>query len=145
MSSNRCRNFATIAYEDSMPADLFSRLDELHTKVLVSPIHNLDYDENGVMKKAHYHILIMYSSVKSETQMRDIVSKLGTVGCEIVHSVQGYARYLTHMDNPEKTKYSADDVKCFGGADYSKLTTIKEEKQVNVVSDILLFCKSPFF
>ena len=42
-------------------------------------------------------------------------------GYENVASMRGYARYLTHADNPEKAQYDRADVVTLGGADYDEV------------------------
>ena len=73
----------------------------------------LDEDGNKIVKpkKPHYHVMIMYDSVKTIEQAREVLSAIGGVGVEIVNSVRGYARYLCHLDNPEKYQYDKGFVK----------------------------------
>ena len=139
--ADRIRNFATIAYQESMSLNLLQEIDDLHIKAFVSPLHNKDVNPDFSEKKAHYHILFMFPSVKSENQVREIVNKLGCVGVERVHSLKAYARYLCHLDNPEKAQYSPSDVRSFGGADYSSVIVNANEERTNVVIDIITFCR----
>ena len=157
----RTRNFASVIYPDS---DNYIEhwqeiLGELAIPAFVSPLHNLDVNPTGEVKKAHYHVMIMFDGVKTLDQAKDVFSVIGGVGCETIQSVRGYARYLCHLDNPEKFQYSPDDVKMFGGADY--ITTIGlvtdkykaigeiidycEEYNVLSYSDLLVYCRSERF
>jgi len=52
--------------------------------------------------------------------------------------MRGYARYLCHLDNPEKHQYSRDDVKAFGGADYDEITQLETDK-VKLCSEMETF------
>ena len=50
--------------------------------------------------------MIMYDGKKSIEQAKENFDKIGGVGCEIVNSTRGYARYLCHLDNPDKEQLS---------------------------------------
>lgn len=116
----RTRNYACVVYPDSksLPANWQTIIAESKIPVFISPLHDKDINPTGEPKKPHYHILAMYDNVKTNEQAREFFESFGGVGCEVVNSVRGYARYLCHLDNPEKAQYNIDDVKAFGGADY---------------------------
>lgn len=114
----RVRSWATVVYPESMPEDFWQQIGELKSPVLVSPLHDQDVNPTGEAKKAHYHVLFHFENKKSRTQMQEIIAPLGGVGLETVTSLRGYARYLCHLDNPEKAQYRAEDVRAFGGIDY---------------------------
>lgn len=116
--AGRTRNYACVVYPESAPADWLDIVASNKIPVFVSPLHDMDVNPTGEPKKPHYHVLAMFDSVKTKEQATALFTTFGGVGCEVVNSVRGYARYLTHMDNPEKAQYSQDDVKSFGGADY---------------------------
>lgn len=124
----RGRNWATIVYPDSAPVDWLERVDRLHVPLFVSPLHDCDVNDDGDLKKPHYHVLIMYDGHKTENGMRDLFSSFGGVGCEFVQSIRGYARYLCHLDNPEKHQYCPENVKCFCGADYFSICSLAIDK-----------------
>lgn len=58
----------------------------------------------------------------------------------MVQSVRGYARYLCHLDNPEKAQYKSDDVKCFGGADYAATIGLATDKY-KALAEMEEFCE----
>lgn len=119
----RTRNFATVVYPESAPGDWQKILSDLHVAALVSPLHDKDLNPDGTPKKPHWHVLLMFDSVKDiENQVRSMVEKFGGVGVEKVNSLRGYARYLCHLDNPEKHQYDPADVVSFGGADFGVIT-----------------------
>lgn len=115
---SRYRNFATIVYPESAPDGWQDILSSLCIPCFVSPLHDKDINPTGEPKKPHYHVEFAFDGKKSESQVLEIVSQIGGVGCTVVNSLRSYTRYLCHLDNPEKYQYSPDDVKCFGGADY---------------------------
>ena len=116
--TGRTRNYACVVYPDSAPDNWIDIISSSKIPVFISPFHNLDKNPNGEPKKPHYHVMIMYESVKTKEQAIEFIQSFGGVGCEVINSIRGYARYLTHKDNPEKVQYSEDDVLSYGGADY---------------------------
>ena len=58
--AGRTRNFATVVYPESAPADWMERLDQCHVAALVSPLHDRDTNPSGEPKKPHYHVLLMF-------------------------------------------------------------------------------------
>lgn len=105
---SRTRNYASIFYGDR--SELVDALMSFHVPFCVSPLHDRDVNDDGDLKKPHFHVLLMFTSVKSKEQAQLLFSQVGCVGCEIVSSKVGYARYLCHLDDPEKAKYSTSDV-----------------------------------
>lgn len=137
----RTRNFATVVYPDSAPADWKEKLNQLHVAAFISPLHDKDVNPNGELKKAHYHVLVMFEGPKDyDTQVKPIFDEIGAVGREIVNSARGYARYLCHLDNPEKATYSPSEVLCMGGADYYGVVTLPTD-DLKVITEIKRFCR----
>lgn len=120
--NQRVRNFACIVYPESAPSDWLDKLKSQYVPAFVSPLHDKDFDpdetKGQVPKKPHYHVLVMFEGVKTMEQWNEFRSLIGGVGSEIVQSKRGYARYLCHLDNPEKYQYSSNDVIEIAGADY---------------------------
>lgn len=116
--SKRTRNFATVVYPESAPSDWQDLLAAQFIPTFISPLHDKDKNPTGEDKKEHYHVIIMFDSVKTTEQATQIFNLIGGVGCETVNSLRGYARYLCHLDNPEKERYSTDEVRALSGADY---------------------------
>lgn len=137
----RTRNFATVVYPSkeqldklgsdydgssgygSAPDDWQERLIAMHIPCLISPLHDRDINPDKTTKKPHWHVLVMFETVKDfETQVKPIFDEIGGVGREQVNSARGYARYLCHLDNSDKAQYNPEDVKAYGGADYLAIT-----------------------
>lgn len=128
----RYRNFATIVYPESMADNIWETLDSLHIPIYVSPLH--DKDDN----KPHYHILFCFDGVKTLEQVKSLVDLIGGVGLEIVNSSRSYARYLCHIDSPDKHRYLEHDVRVFGGANYLDIISSPADKYI-CISDMLDF------
>ena len=139
-SEKRSRNFATVVYPESAPANWMDKLDSYHVSALVSPCHDKDLNPSGELKKAHFHVLVMFEGVKNfETQVKPMFNEIGGVGTERINSVRGYARYLCHLDNPEKFQYEPSKIKSFGGADYYELTNLPTDdiKKLSEIFDYI--------
>lgn len=120
-SVERTRNFAFLVYPDSAPDNWRDVLDNAHVECLISPLHDKDVNPDGTQKKPHWHVMVMFSSVKTRKQASVLRDAVGGVGWENVASTRGYARYLCHLDNPEKAQYNQEDIVELGGADYSDI------------------------
>lgn len=127
--TGRTRNYGTIVYQESAPPDWLSIAADFKIPMFVSPLHKDDVDENtGELKKPHWHVMIMFDSVKTREQAAELFDQIGGVGVEVVQVLRSYARYLCHLDQPDKAQYSVDDVRCFGGADYITLIGMATDK-----------------
>lgn len=157
MSEKRTRNWSTIIYprqsEDDKtecPENWAGILGELGLKCAVSPLHDRDvYSEDvkdkvtgellhkaGDKKKPHRHVLIAFEGVKTRKQAEEVFERIGGVGAESVNSLYGMTRYLTHADNPEKAQYSSVDVLTFGGFEYKRYASTKEDEEKQVISQM---------
>ena len=146
--SNRTSNWTIVVYPDSSPSNWVDLLNELHIEFIVSPLHDKDVNADGEFKKAHWHVLLLFSSVKSYEQVLDICQ---VVNCPIpkqVHNTSSLVRYMCHMDNPDKYQYSRNDIQVFGGADLTSLLKptssqrylyIKQMQEFIVENDIVEF------
>ena len=152
--SGRTLNFATIVYPESAPENWLQILRDSQLNIFISPLHDKDVNPDGEIKKAHYHVLVHFDSVKTQAQFLDFASTFGGVGQEKVNSYRGYARYLCHMDNPEKYRYSEDDVISIGTDDYLTIISLPSDKysairemidfikaeNITIYSDLLEYC-----
>jgi hypothetical protein len=138
--SERTRNFAFLVYPDSAPDGWRETLNEAHVECLISPLHDKDVNPDGTQKKPHWHVMVMYSSVKTRAQAAELRDAVGGVGWENVASARGYARYLCHLDNPEKAQYNTEDVVEMGGADYAEVTR-RATDAVKAVSEMMGFIR----
>ena len=138
MAERRTRNFATVLYPDSAPDNWLNIISELKIPCFISPLHDKDVNPDGEPKTPHWHVILMFEGVKTEAQVREVISSFGGVGLEIINSIRGYARYLCHLDNPEKFQYNVDDVTMYGGADYFNVIGLSSDKY-KAVSEMMDF------
>lgn len=139
-NSIRTRNFATVVYKDSAPENWQDILSGFFVPTLISPYHDNDINADGTPKKPHWHVLIMFEGVKTVEQATNIFNQINGVGCEIVNSLRGYARYLCHLDNPDKAQYDIKDVVAFCGADYSNVINLVSDKY-KAIREMMSFCE----
>ena len=129
MAAQRNTYYATIVYPESAPTDWLDKLEEEHIQALVSPIHDKDIEKDGKEKKPHYHVILMFESLKSMKQVKEITDKFGGVGTLPLHSLGGYSRYLCHLDNSEKAQYNPEDVKEISGANYKECCRCNDSQE----------------
>ena len=136
--STKSKYFCSILYPDSTSYDvdkLIKALAEEHLTFAVSPIHDRDVEDDGTIKKRHYHLLLAYSSATTLNNIRSWFKVCGLPESDL-HSVRvcasgvGYFRYLTHKDNPEKAQYDVNDIRLYNDSDelFKKFSKTASEK-----------------
>ena len=139
MEGKRTRNYATVVYPESAPCDWKIRLQEQCVPAFVSPYHDKDINEDGTLKKAHYHVMILFEGVKTIEQAGEVFAVIGGVGIEPIKCARAYARYLCHLDNPEKAQYKIEDVISCSGADYDTMISLAADRY-NLIGEMIDFC-----
>jgi hypothetical protein len=137
----RTRNYATVVYPESAPANWQEILSQKFVPAFISPLHDQDVNPTGDPKKAHYHVIIMFDNTKTPEQAQSIFTAIGGVGCEKVNSMRGYARYLCHLDNPEKAQYDPSDVRSLCGSDYIGCIGLVTDKY-KAIAEMIDYCIS---
>lgn len=122
------RNWSTIVYPESAPKGWQLILEEELVPALISPLHDRDMEATGEVKKAHYHVVIMFSGVKTVKQVKEVFEKINGVGIQPVKDLRAISRYLTHMDSANKAQYDIDDVIALSGADYHSMISVTSDK-----------------
>lgn len=127
--ADRATTFTCLVYPDSSPSNWLVRLEGLHLQSAVSPLHDRDLlsDGSGEYKKPHYHVVLVYNSLKSYRQVMADFDFFGGVypssekgfeyECRVRH-LPAMLRYLCHLDDLSKAQYSPKDVVTFGGLVY---------------------------
>lgn len=134
----KSKYFCALLYPDSITYDsdkIIMSLAQEHLTFAVSPIHDKDVEEDGSKKKAHYHLLLAYSSATTLNNIRCWFKVCGMPEADL-HCVRvcasgvGYFRYLIHKDNPEKAQYNAKDIRVFNDSDelFKKFSKTASEK-----------------
>ena len=133
------RNWATIIYPESVENNWKQRLGDLHVMAFISPLHNADINDEGEAIKEHHHIVLMFDGVKTRKQVKEICDSIGGVGVERINSIRAYARYLCHLDEPNKTKYSIEDVESLAGANYLSQISQTTDKYT-AIGEMMDYC-----
>lgn len=104
-------------YPDSMPKNWRDILTDFHITIIISPLHDKDINPDGTPKKPHYHVLLIFDTVKTKKQAEEISSSVNGTNCIMCQSVNGMIRYTIHKDNPEKAQYDRKDIDVIGSYD----------------------------
>lgn len=137
-STPRNSRWTTIVYPESASSNFMDVLKDFHVPFLLSPLHDKDVDGDGVVKKAHYHLVLYFDSLKSSSQAQVIFDAIGGVGCQSVQSPVSYARYLIHADDPDKFHYAAEDVVAYG-LDYLQCSLDEKSQKYLGISDVITY------
>nr|WP_325196964.1 replication protein [uncultured Oscillibacter sp.] len=114
----RKRNWVFVVYPDSAPENWREILRGMLVPGFISPLHDKDVNADGEPKKPHWHVLLTFKGNKSYEQIKEITDGLNAPAPQVCKDIRAYARYLCHLDNPEKVQYEVQGVECLGGADY---------------------------
>ena len=137
----RTRNWTFVVYPESAPENWREIIDELHVPWVESPLHDKDINPDGEIKKPHWHVMIMFSSNKSYSQIREITMKLSSPNPQRVANARGMVRYFAHMDNPEKFQYDKTEIIEHAGADISSYLSVTSAERYELIREMISFVK----
>ena len=137
----RTRNWTFFVYPDSAPENWRDILDEMHMPWIESPLHDKDVDANGELKKAHWHILLLFGSKKSYEQVREITLRLKAPNPQKVMNLKGVVRYFAHMDDPDKFQYSKSEIIGHAGADPLIYLSASSGERYQLIKEMISFVK----
>lgn len=130
----RSNKWAFIIYKESVPENYLEVLEGLHVPFVLSPWHDKDVNtKSGEIKKAHKHGALYFDSLKSYSQVSELISsKLnGPSHVEPVMSPKGMYDYFVHAENPEKTPYDIKDIESGAGFDLEKFLIEQDSDAFN--------------
>jgi len=137
----RSNKWAFLLYQESAPKNYLDILEEMHIPFVLSPWHDKDINkETGEFKKAHKHGVLFFESLKSYTQVSELLTeKLNTPSyVEIVMSPKGMYDYFIHAENPDKTLYNIDEIESGCGFELEQfLITNNNDQFLSTVIDII--------
>ena len=140
-SSTRCRNWSIIIYPESCPSNWIDILNGLHIEWVQSPLHDMDVNADGELKKPHWHILLMFGGVKSYEQIIALTEPLNCPIPQRVHNSKALVRYMLHIDNPEKHQYSQSELKPYGGVDLRELLRPTSSERYSIIKDMIAYIR----
>lgn len=142
-AGKRARSWTAVVYPESAPENWLDILGEQLIEAMVSPLHDQDVEPTGEVKKAHYHVVLSFTNPVTYGKARELFKEIGAVvppesACK-VKDLKQMARYLCHLDQPNKHRYSTDDVVTFGGFDYKALvlTSSDEDALLDEIEDYI--------
>lgn len=138
----RSRNWTFVGYpDDSLPDNYAAILsDELHLCWCESPVHDADLNGDGSEKKKHIHFILSFEGNKSYEQIQEITDRLNCPIPQQCRNMRAMVRYLIHLDNPDKTQYKREDIKCYGGFAIEDYFGRSLTENRNILKEILNFC-----
>lgn len=141
MKQTKKRNWAIVAYPESLPENWEQTLIETGLPISISPLHDADVNEGtGELKKPHYHIILCYPGPTTFNTVNELAESLNAPIPKPIESVKGAYRYQTHQDNPEKAQYKKEDIKNLNGfdpADFIELTSAELRKLTKKCLEII--------
>ena len=138
----RSTKWTFLFYEESAPEGYLNILEELHIPFILSPWHDKDVNrQTGEFKKSHKHGAFFFDSLKSYSQVSNIISdKLnGPAHVEVVMSPTGLFDYFTHAEaHSDKATYNIEDIETGCGFDLDKfLIEMNSSDFIHQVVDII--------
>ena len=104
--------------------------------------HRYDKDLNatGEPKKAHWHVIAVYGSPTTESNVKSLTERLNAPKPIPLEQVRGYYRYLTHKDNPEKAQYDENDIQTLNGfdiRDFVEMTKSEVNAKIRIIQKMI--------
>lgn len=156
MANKRAQNFTWLLYPESAAKDYMETLKDYHVAMYLS-LHNKDVNvdkDTGVItpEKDHIHVFTMFDGLKALDVLDELIAEVHGVKPPlqkyIVQSKRGMARYLEHMDDPDKYPYYLDPnhkvISICGAEDYYELCKGADETkrgERNATKDIQDYCR----
>ncbi len=109
MPSFKSRVFCAILYdEDETHRNAINLIKEKYNYALI--LHDKDEDENGNLKKPHYHVILKFENGRWSSALAESL-KIGENYLEPCKKIKSALLYLIHFNDYDKYLYSVDDVK----------------------------------
>ena len=135
----KARAWTAIVYPESAPENWQDILKETCLEGLISPLHDKDVEDEGELKKPHWHVMMVWPGPTTYSNAKTILDKVnGVLDPTPVQHIGGMARYFLHLDSPHKHQYSRTEIIELGGLDYED-TIAKTQNQTKVLKEIFKF------
>lgn len=124
-AGKRARAWTAIVYPESAVDGWLDILRDQLVECLVSPLHDKDVLPTGEPKKPHHHVVLSFKNPTTYSKACEVFEAIGAVvppedTCR-VKDFRQMARYLCHLDQPDKYRYQMQDVTSIGSIDYQSL------------------------
>lgn len=137
MANVKKRNWAFVLYPESAPKDWREQLQKTGLQCAISPLHDKDLNADNTVKKAHYHVILVYSGPTSYNVVKRLTDSLNQPIPQPLEQVRGYYRYLSHKDNPEKAQYDEREIAFINGFDIQDFVELTR-REINAIKKDLL-------
>lgn len=138
-AGKRARAWVAIGYEESLVEGWLEVLRNMLVECLVSPLHDKDLLPNGEPKKPHWHIVVSFKNPTTYESACEVFNRIGAVVPPErearVRDFTQMARYICHLDQPEKHRYDPMDVISIGSIDYMQLVMNANDEE-NMLDEI---------
>lgn len=131
------RNWTFVLYPESAPEDWREKIKISGLLAAVSPLHDKDINPTGEPKKAHYHILLVYSGPTTYNAVAKFTASLNATVPQALESVRGMYRYFSHKDNPEKYQYDEQEICTINGFNIADLVELTKSEVNELKAKIL--------
>ena len=158
--SNKRSTTWTFIFYECPEVDWMGEIEDWHVKCIVSPLHDQDvYTETdekrakrkgrevewkaGDLKKPHRHAMVIFESLKSESQVKELIQDLGGyMEVEAVNAPHSMVRYFCHLDTPKKHQYEPADLVAFAGANVEEYLKPSTDEFASTFMEILKYVHS---
>lgn len=131
------RNWTFVLYPESAPKDWLEQLKLSGLMAAVSPLHDKDLNPTGEPKKAHHHVLLVYSGPTTYNAVSKFTASLNSTVPQALESVRGMYRYFSHKDNPEKYQYDEGDIITVNGFNIADLVELTKSEVNEIKRSVL--------
>lgn len=113
--SSKTRNWWFILYPESAPEDWLNTLQSTLVPFALSPLHDKDINDDGSLKKPHYHVLLRYDGPTTYNHVLELTRSLNQPIPTRYDSFSGAYAYLYHGNSPDKFQYESASVVRYNG------------------------------
>lgn len=145
MADTKKRNWTFVLYPESAPHDWREQLKISGLMSAISPLHDKDLNPTGEPKKAHYHVLLVYSGPTTYNAVAKFTASLNATIPQALESVRGMYRYFSHKDNPEKYQYDERDIVAVNGFNIADLVELTKSEVNEIKKSILMLIRELVF
>lgn len=131
------RNWTFVLYPESAPSDWEEQLKLSGLMSAISPLHDKDINPTGEPKKAHHHILLVYSGPTTYSAVSKFTASMNATIPQPLESVRGMYRYFSHKDNPEKAQYNESDIRTINGFNIADLVELTKSEVNEIKTKVL--------
>lgn len=141
MATNSHKAWQFILYEESCLDNWLQVLKDSMYRCSISPLHDRDIKEDGELKKAHWHINILFAKAVTFEFVNEFISSIGGVMAQYIRDRKVMDEYHIHYNDPDKAQYHMKDIILLNGYRYVKGTFEEDDKNMIEVEKIIMNMK----